>query len=185
MSEPHELSDLSPLVDLLQRRNEIDNEIARLIGRPAEKGHVGEHIASGLFDIELESSAVQAGYDGRFRSGLLAGKTVNIKWYAKREGLLDVNTDHLPDYYLVMAGPKTAPASSAGTTRPWLVSEVFLFEAEGLLKRLRSRGVKIGVATSVTAVEWHAARIFPEGGDQRFQLSSEAKTILRRLGETP
>jgi hypothetical protein len=36
-------------------------------------GHLGEWIASVVFDIELESSASAKGIDGRFRSGPLRG----------------------------------------------------------------------------------------------------------------
>ena len=74
---------------LLRERNAIDAELARLIQRPMTSGHLGEWIAAQVFDIELEASAVAAGIDGRFRSGPLQGRTVNIKWYLKREGLLD------------------------------------------------------------------------------------------------
>jgi len=34
--------------------------------------------------------AVAPAFDGRFSSGALQGRTVNVKWYLKREGLLDV-----------------------------------------------------------------------------------------------
>lgn len=74
---------------LLCERNAIDAELARLIQRPMTSGHLGEWIAAQVFDIELGASAAAAGIDGRFRSGPLQGKTVNIKWYLKREGLLD------------------------------------------------------------------------------------------------
>lgn len=64
---------------LLRERNEIDAELARLMHRPMTSGHLGEWIAAQIFDIELEASAVAAGIDGRFRSGLWQGQTVNIK----------------------------------------------------------------------------------------------------------
>jgi hypothetical protein len=64
---------------LLRERNAIDSELARLIQRPMTSGHLGEWIAAHVFDIELEPSAVAAGIDGRFRSGPLQGRTVNIK----------------------------------------------------------------------------------------------------------
>jgi hypothetical protein len=74
---------------LLRKRNEIDAELARLMHRPLTSGHLGEWIAAQVFDIELQASAVAAGVDGHFRSGPLPGRTVNIKWYLKREGALD------------------------------------------------------------------------------------------------
>lgn len=92
---------LRPLAKLIREKNSIEDEIARLIGRPALVGHVGEWIAGEVFNIELENSANQAGYDGRFKDGVLQGRTVNIKWYPKRDGLLDINESALPDYFLV------------------------------------------------------------------------------------
>ena len=71
---------------LLRERNAIDGEIAWLIQRPMTSGHLGEWIAAQVFDIQLETSAAAAGIDGRFRSGPLQDRTVNIKWYLKREG---------------------------------------------------------------------------------------------------
>jgi hypothetical protein len=43
-----------------------------------------------------------------------------------------------------------------------VISEAFLFEAVPLVERLKNRGIQIGVATSLTAQEWEAARIYPE-----------------------
>ena len=166
------------LARLIRDRNAIDDEIARIVGRPAEKGHVGEYIAATLFGIELEESAVQAGYDGHFREGPFMGKTVNIKWYAKREGLLDIREDHLPDYFLVLAGPPEVMESSKGQTRPWLIEEVFLFEAKPLVERLKTRGVKIGVATSVRQAEWKEARMYPGGGLSGLRFPDAARNLL-------
>jgi hypothetical protein len=89
---------MSRLVGLVRKRNEIDGKIASVIGCPAEKDHVGKFLASCLFDIEIESSATEAGFDGRFRSGSLTDCTVNIKWYAKWEGLLDIKPGRLADF---------------------------------------------------------------------------------------
>lgn len=84
-------------------------------------GHLGEWIAARIFDIKLESSAATPGIDGRFRSGLLQDRTVNIKWYLKREGLLDTTASKALDYYLVPTGPPSAAVSSRDTTRPWCI----------------------------------------------------------------
>ena len=81
--------DTSDLADLLAQRNALDARIGAIIGRPALAGHMGEWIASKVFDIQLEDSAVAKAIDGRFRSGPLAGKSVNIKIHSKREGLLE------------------------------------------------------------------------------------------------
>lgn len=87
---PPPVAPLERLASLLGQRNAVDADIASVIGRPAVVGHIGEFIAAEVFDIDLERSATRPGYDGVFRSGPLAGATVNIKFYGKREGLLDI-----------------------------------------------------------------------------------------------
>jgi hypothetical protein len=169
---------LQQVADLIARRNEIETEIGAITGRPALAGHLGEWIASEIFAIDLEASAVAKAIDGRFTSGPLAGCTVNIKWYGKREGLLDVNEDPSLDYYLVLTGPRGVAASSRGTTRPMLIDAVYLFEAESLLEALRGRGVKIGVATSVISALWTAAELFPEQRNFTIPIAREQRMAL-------
>ena len=90
-------------------------------------------------------------------------RTVDIKWYGKREGLIDLAShDAPPDYYLVMTGPKGLALTSRGAVRPWCIASVYLFETANLFARLRERSVKIGTATSVAGEYWAAAEIFPE-----------------------
>jgi hypothetical protein len=108
---------ITRLAELLKARNSIDAEIAAITGRPMTSGHLGEWIASRVFGIELEPSAAAAAIDGRFRSAPFAGMTVNVKWYLKREGLLDMSSSPALDSYLVLAGPASAAASSRGSTR--------------------------------------------------------------------
>jgi len=43
------MTDLRKLAELIRRRNAVGREIAALIGRPAQIGHLGEHIASQVF----------------------------------------------------------------------------------------------------------------------------------------
>ena len=169
---------LERLAQAIMERNAVERRIAGIIGRPGLVGHVGEYIASEVFHITLEDSATQKGIDGRFASGPLRDKSVNIKWYAKREGLLDINPDHLPDFFLVLAGPKTAAASSRGTARPWRVSSVFLFDSHELIEALHRRGVKIGIATSVANHLWEEAQIYPEGPSNILPLSQEQRGKL-------
>ena len=101
----------------------IDAELAQLMQRPMTSGHLGEWIAAQVFEIELEASAAAAGIHGRFRSGPLQDRTVNIKWYLKREGLLDTTESAALDYYLVLTGrrrqqrPREAPPGP-GACRP-------------------------------------------------------------------
>ena len=60
---------LNRLAELVAQRNAVSAEISALTGRPAQLGHLGEFIAAGVFDIALEDTAVNKGFDGRFRSG--------------------------------------------------------------------------------------------------------------------
>ena len=172
-------TDIEQLAELIRVRNANEVAISRIIGRPAQIGHIGEYIASKIFGIELEDSAVHPGSDGRFIDGPLAGKSVNIKMYGKREGLLDIREKYVPDYYLVLSGPKSALLTSKGATRPWVIEEVFLFDAPALVERLRQRGVKIGVATSVVSAEWEAVRIYPPSRDVPLQITEDQERMLK------
>ena len=98
--------------------------------------------------------------------------------YAKRENILDITPTSLPDYYLVLAGPKAAPPSSRGAVRPWGIKEVFLFEAVPLMSRLRAAAVKIGDATSVRDEAWESARIHPTSPAAALQLTVAQQTAL-------
>jgi hypothetical protein len=120
---------LAEVAALLRERNALDARLGQILGRPPEKGHLGEWIASQIFDIQLETSASHKAIDGRFRAGLLAGHTVNIKWFLKREGGLDMTESPDLDYYLVLTGPTTAALSSRGMTRPAVITAVYLFAA--------------------------------------------------------
>jgi hypothetical protein len=110
------------------------------------------------------------------------GKTVNIKWYGKRERLLDINSKALSDFYLVMTGPKAAAYSSMGTTRPWTISHIFLFDAHRLLTKLESRGVKIGIATSVVEELWREAEVYPTQRNSQLAISEEQKRLFAPFG---
>jgi hypothetical protein len=164
---------------LLRERNAIDAKLAQFIRRPMTSGHLGEWIAAQVFDIELEASAAAAGIDGRFRSGALQDRTVNIKWYLKREGLLDTTTSATLDYYLVLTGPPSAAASSRGTTRPWCIHAVFLFDARQLRSEQITRGVKQGVASSILKQQWAAAEIYPTATNPQLAINSQQTEQLR------
>jgi hypothetical protein len=168
---------LARVAALLGERNAIDSELAELIDRPMTSGHLGEWIAAQIFSIELEPSAVAAGIDGRFLSGALQGRTVNIKWYLKREGVLDTTELAALDYYLVLTGPPSAAASSRGTTRPWCIQAVFLFDARQLRSEQIRRGVKRGVASSVIKQQWAAAEIYPTANPQLAVTSQQAELL--------
>ncbi len=165
------MNNLDKLANLLSEMNAIGDRISEITQRPATIGHTGKYIASAIFDIELEESAVAKGYDGHFRSGALAGKTVNIKWYGKLEYTLDITPDSPPNYYLVMTGPRAM--SSRGGIRPWVINYVFLFNGAELLIELKARGVKMGVATSVRQHEWQAAEIYPNKRSMVYRMTDE------------
>ena len=107
------MSDLEKLAYLIRKRNQTASEIAELIERPAQIGHIGEFIAAHVFGISLMDSASNKALDGHFDSGGLQGSSVNIKWYAKNDGLLAITPDSLPDYYLVLTGARTGAESSS------------------------------------------------------------------------
>ncbi|WIG58063.1 MAG: hypothetical protein OJF49_000808 [Ktedonobacterales bacterium] len=157
------MNDLTELAELIRARNAIDTLIARRVGRPAHIGHVGEFLACAIFNIQLEESATARAIDGRFVDGPLAGRTVNVKWFTKHDGLLDINEDTSLDYYLVFKGPKTPPASSRGAIAPWVIEYVFLLDAQQLLENLRCRNVKIQRhgATGIASALWEQAEIYP------------------------
>ncbi len=165
------MSNLDKLADLLSEMNSIGDRISEITQRSATIGHTGEYIASRIFDIELEESASAKAIDGHFKNGTLAGKTVNIKWYSKQEYLLDITPDSLPDYYLVMTGPKDLEGTSKGGMRPWLINSVFLFNAADLVIELTARGVNVGTASSVRKHEWQAAEIYPNKRNMVYRMT--------------
>lgn len=173
------MAELERIANLLKKRNQIDRKISKIIGRPSTRGHIGEFIASKIFKIRLESSAATKGVDGVFTEGPLKGKTVNIKLYGKREGVLDIAVHELADYYLVLTGPKSAATTSRGSFRPLVISNVYLFEMAELVSRLGKRGVKLGIATSVAQLYWAEAEIFPREINDRLKLTKEQVRWLK------
>ena len=173
-----EMEDLERLAKLIKQKSLTDAEIARLIGRPAERSHAGEYIAANVFDITLEHSASQKGMDGRFAAGSLGKKSVNIKWYGIMDGLSDISPNPQPDFYLVMTGPKVPSGPSRGAVRPWTISRVYLFDAVRLIAELQRVGVRIGVATSVRSHLWEMAEIYPEQRNAMLLLSEEQERLL-------
>ena len=172
------MDSLLQLAALLHQYNAIGSQIAQIVGRPAQIGHVGEYIAAQVFDIRLEHAANAKGIDGYFRSGPLQGGSVNVKWYAKQENALDIVEALLPDYYLVLAGPPSTMMTSRGGQRPWLIHSVFLFAAVPLLEELRRQGVKLGVATSVRKAVWEATMIYPQSHNPLYVLSDGQRRQL-------
>ena len=171
-------ADLSRLAGLIRTKNATDAAIAALVDRPCQIGHVGEWIAARVFDIALHPSATTAASDGVFRSGPLAGRSVNVKWYGLAEGLLDVDAGAGPDLYLVMTGPRSAAASSRGRTRPWVIAGVHLFEHAALVADLTARGVGRSTAASVRRALWEEAEIYPRSRSPLLQVTDAQKDML-------
>jgi hypothetical protein len=153
--------------------------IARIIQRPVASGHLGEWLASEVFDVQLENSASAKAIDGRFRSGPLKGRTVDIKWYPTHQGLLSVSDSPEPGYYLVLTGALSPAASSRGAIRPWCIHNVYLFDANRLRAEQRARGVQLGVASSVTKRQWVAAEIYPSSNNLELSLTPEQFRVLQ------
>lgn len=176
--------ELAELAALLCERNALDVRVGRLLDRPVTTGHLGEWIAARIFDIELETAANAAGIDGHFTTGELAGRTVNVKTYGKREGLLDMKSTAPLDYYLVLTGPKAAAVSSRGTLRPLCIDSVYLFDARRLRIELGERGVKFSEATSVRAVHWDDAEIYPRPNNPLLVVSEAQRRQLAMFGRS-
>jgi len=176
------MDDLAQLAGMIRRRNQLEQEITAIIQRPAQIGHLGEYIAARIFGIALEQSAAHKGFDGRFTVGPLQGRTVNVKWYARCEYLLDINSLDLPDYFLVLTGPKIPAASSRKQMRSWLIEHAFIFDAPQLTEQLRLSGVKIGIASSVRKVWWEAAEIYPQPRSSLLLLADEQRAMLALFG---
>ena len=189
MSEPRdtatdvseaERAQLDALAGLLRARNALDAEIVRIIGRPASTGNLGEFIAARIFDIHLAASGVNPGHDGYFASGLLEGKTVNIKLYSRDDALLDISV-HASDYYLVMRGPRPAKATGPRAL-PFRIDSIYLFESLSLRGVLAEARVRVGVATSVRRVVWDAARIYPAAPGAPLVLTDAQMAMIAAFG---
>lgn len=174
-------TDLAELAVLLRERNLIDERIGRLINRPMTAGHAGEWIASRIFDIKLEPTAVAKAIDGRFRSGPLTGKSANVKWYLKREGTLDMTEAPELDYYLVLTGPK-ATVKDVRTARAWRIDAVYLFDAQQLLTEQHTRGAKVEAASSVRETQWLEAEIYPTATNDALTVTDGQRLQLALFG---
>jgi len=177
------MEELVQLAELIKAKNEIDAQISRLVGRPALVSHVGEYLAARIFGIHLVESASNKAIDGYFCTGPLAGKSVNVKWYPKQDGLLAIKPDSIPDYFLILSGPITPAGSSRGTTRPWVIDHVYLFNAIDLIARLRQRGTKFSESTSIIKSFWKAAEIYPQANNMECRISNETQKLLKLFKE--
>ena len=173
------MDNLSCLAKLLEKRNQIDEAISQLTNRPAQTGRLGEFVAKDIFNIDLHEDRSHPGSDGIFGSGDLKGKSVNIKWYTVRKGIISLSRDQpRPDYYLMMTGPKTY-GNSEGRSYPLIISSVYLFDSKRLFQDLESRDLPIGNPTSVRLALWNEAEIYPTQTNNDLRLSAVQKNKLK------
>jgi hypothetical protein len=138
------MQDLIHLADLIHVSNYVNGRISQIIGRPANIGALGEHIASRIFEIDLHENAVTKASNGTFRlPPALAGRSGSIKFYSRMGGLFDMaasldRASH-PEYYLVLSGPIPKSATTKGTQAPLVIECVYLFDADLLLSKLVDR----------------------------------------------
>ncbi len=170
---------LQTLAALIHRRNELEKEISAVIQRPVTLNYLGEYIATRIFPIRVIKNAAHPAIDGYFYEGPLASCSVNIKWYAMREGTLDITPGFLPDYYLILAGPLPSATAQLGLrSRPWLIASAHLFDACALVDDLEERGVRVGPASSVRRELWDAAEIYPRPNNPLYLLNNEQRNLL-------
>ena len=175
---------LTHLADLLQISNFVNDRISKIIGRPANIGSIGEYIAAEIFDIALVTNPVAKAIDGHFRHGELAGRSVNVKFYSRFGGLLDMASEieegGFPDFYLVLSGPKPTSMLTRGTQAPMVIEAVYLLDSRKLLGDLlkRPKPMMPGIATSIRKHHWEAARIHPGSEQSPLILSDEQRAAL-------
>ena len=180
-----DLEAIQGLARLLGLRNRLDAEIGAILKRPMTHGHAGEWIASQIFDVELEHSASNAGIDGRFRSGPLAGRTVDVKWYLKHDSVLDITQSEatMPDHFLVFTGPVGTAGLSRSGLRPWCIERVFLFDAHRLRAEQLARGAKLGPASSILKRHWEEAEVYPRTNNALLRLTDAQADAVRLFSE--
>ena len=62
-----------------------------------------------------------------------------------------------------------------------MIESVYLFDVPRLVEALKTRGAKIGVATSVAKQYWEEAEIFPSTNSSQLRLNDEQRTLLEEF----
>lgn len=176
------MPDLSRLAELLRARNTVESNIANLLKCEVDLNIVGEQIAASVFGIRFMPTSVPGQSVGTFTRESLTGKTVDVRWYLRREGFLNIHTDPAPDYTLALAGPKLDPSEARAFVNPWIITSAYLFHMPELLNTLRVRGVRIGPRVSVNSHLWEQAEIFPNSPNSTLVLSNEQRQLLQLFG---
>lgn len=177
---------LKELSSLIKHWNEIEAKISGLIKHPGTIENIGEYIAEQVFSIKLEKSKTQKGYDGRFTKGALKGRKVNIKIARERESYIDWRDDALPEYFLILTGPKRTSRKRAELGRPIRITNVYLFEVDSTRRILLSRGVSLPkgkrVQASVIGELWDKAEVYPHQVCMQLRVSPVQKAMLSLFG---
>lgn len=173
------MSDLARLAQLVRARNTVESNIANLLRCSVNLNDIGEYIAATIFGITLIPSTHHSEFAGIFAHDHLAGKTVDIQWYPRREGFMNVHSQPAPDFYLVFAGPRQESSTTRALVNPWLITSVHLFESNELLAALHERGVQIGSHTSIINQFWERSEIFPQARNTILTLTDEQRQLLR------
>lgn len=176
------MSNLARLAELLHARNTVESNIANLLDSAVNLDTVGECIAATIFGITLVPSAQHREFVGIFANGALAGRTVDVQWYPRREGVMYIHSNPVPDYYLILAGPKQESSTARALVNPWIITTVYLFDGYQLLTALRERGVQIGSHTSVIHQIWERAEIYPMQQNHLLSLTAEQRQLLHLFG---
>lgn len=176
------MDEILQLAELIQQRNMNERQISEIIQRPATQGHIGEYIASRILGIDLAKTANNNAIDGWFSNEQLSGKSVNIKFYSKQEGLIAIKTELQPDYFLILTGPLSPPGSSKGKIHACVIDHIYLFDGKKLAEALIARGTKFSVATSVPKKLWEEAEIYPVQRNMELIISKTQRNTLSTFG---
>jgi hypothetical protein len=176
------MTNLPRLAELIRSRNTVESNIANLLGCEVNLSNLGERIAAAIFGIRLIPAATSNGFVGIFTNPALTGKTVDVRWYPRRDSFMNVHIDPAPDYTLVLAGPKIEPDEARALVNPWVITSVYLFSMQELLATLRARGVRVGTRISVNSQLWERAEIFPVQHNTTLVLTGEQRQLLQLFG---
>ncbi|MSO64793.1 MAG: hypothetical protein EXQ85_03155 [Alphaproteobacteria bacterium] len=150
------------LAKLLRDRRVLDQGVAAITGKGIEPGDVGRAIVSDVFAIAFALSGI-----GTFSGGILAGKTVAVRWYRAGEGNVELPSP-LTDYLLVLRSGDD----------PWTIAEVCMFEAPAMIGRLRARGATISGTIGIRQADFEEARVYPAHASHLLPLSAEQRQKL-------
>jgi hypothetical protein len=174
---------LNQLADAIRQRNQAEDRIATIVGRPVSAGTLYQFVACRVFDIDLDGPDCDVLHGvGRFCSGPLAGRSVAVRRTGVSTRSLDITIDPLPDFILVMACSDAVSVSPEFDARPSLVDRVYLFDAGRLVAELEGRGRKVGAGTVVDRLTWQAAEIYPQQRSGHYLLSGAQRHALGLFG---